>query len=111
MMPSSSTAPKGPRDDGFRVSDATIDAAIAGVMAQPGKRPLRLRFMVLSTAAAVALVLGMGVALTDVLKTEPCMTFACQLETLSDEELAEMMNLMDEEASFGREEADWPTLY
>jgi hypothetical protein len=101
----------GQRDDGFRVSDATIEAAIAGVISQPHVRRWPRRLSALYMAAAVALVLGMGAALNEVLKPETCVTFACQLDTLSDEELAGMMDLMEDEASLGLEEEVWPTLY
>ena len=65
----------------------------------------------LSMAASIALILGLGVAFSEAMKPEPCMTFACQLEAMSDEELAGMMELLEEESLLEMEEESWTTLY
>ena len=73
-------------------------------------RTRRLTPMV-SLAASIALILGLGVAFNEAMKPEPCVTFACQLEAMSDEELAEMMKLMEEESVLDLEAESWSTLY
>ena len=99
------------RDDGFRVSDAAVERAIANVMSAPGKGRLVRLFSGGRIAAAIALILGVGVLLSEVTQPEPCVTFACQLEALSDEELGGMMDLMEEDGSLGPDEESWPNLY
>ena len=110
MSQSPSTGPN-PKDDGFRIAEAAVDRAVADVMSTPlGGRIGELR-PVLSMAASIALVLGLGLALSGVLRPKPCVTFACQLEALSDEELSGMMELMEEESLLELDEEDWATLY
>lgn len=111
-MSHASTSSSGQRDDGFRVSDVDIDGAVSKVMSSPRMQRSFRPLSVWSIAASVAVIIGLGVALDHALRPAPCVTFACQLETLSDEELAGMMDLMDEKASLSLEEEDaWPTLY
>ena len=55
-------------DDGFRVSDEAVERAVAHVMSVPqGSHVFRLH-SVWPIAAAIALVLGMGVFLSDAIK-------------------------------------------
>jgi hypothetical protein len=49
--------------------------------------------------------------LSDAIKPEPCVTFACQIEALSDEEFAAMMDLMEEDVLINLDEESWSTLY
>ena len=42
------------------------------------------------------------------MKPEPCVAFACQLEAMSDEDLAGMMELMEEESLLELEESPGP---
>ena len=60
-------------------------------------------------AASIALILVMGVALNELLKPKPCVSLACQLDGLSDDELAGMVRLMEEDALW--EEDFWMNLY
>ena len=46
----------------------------------------------------------MGGALNEFLKPKPCVSLACQLDDLSDDELAGMVQLMEEDALW---EEDW----
>ena len=64
-----------------------------------------------SLAASIALILGLGVAFSEAMKPEPCVTFACQLEAMSVDELAGMMELMEEESLLELEAEPWNTLY
>jgi hypothetical protein len=111
-MSHSSTSPTGQRDDGFRVSDVEIDVAVSEVMSSPRKRRSYRPLSVWSMAASVAVIMGLGLALNHALKPEPCVTFACQLEQLTDEELVGMMELMQEDDQLlGLDEEPWPSLY
>lgn len=87
------TAPR--HDDGFRFDSETIDRGIAAVeftRLQPAfvRRPWR------GMAAAIFGLLGLGLALLAWPEEEPCLTWACQLECLSDEEMEMMMELLDD---------------
>lgn len=86
------------KDDGFRISDATIERAVTSVLstARPRRIPALRRAM--AVAASVALILLLGGAYDEFLKTKSCVSFACQLDGLSDEELAGMIWLMEEDA-------------
>ena len=99
------------KDDGFRVADADVERAIQDVMSTPRESRIRRLMPMLSLAASIALVLGLGVAFSETMKPEPCVTFACQLEAMSDEDLVGMMELMDEESLLELEEESWTTLY
>ncbi len=98
-------------DDGFRVSDEAVERAVAHVMSVPQESHVFRLHSVWPIAAAIALVLGMGVFLSDAIKPEPCVTFACQIEALSDEEFVAMMDLMEEDVLIKLDEESWPTLY
>ena len=98
-------------DDGFRIADADVDRAIQNVMSTPKTGRVRRLMPMLSLAASIALVLGLGVAFSEAMKPEPCVTFACQLEAMSDEDLAGMMELMEEESLLELEGESWTTLY
>ena len=110
MTPFSPLGPN-PKDDGFRVADEAIERAVKAVMSPSRKRSVHRLRPVLSMAASVAVILGLGVAWSEAMKPEPCFTFACQLEALSDEELVEMMDLLEEETLLRWEEDEWTTLY
>lgn len=111
-MSHSPTSSSGQRDDGFRVSDVDVDAAVFEVMSSPRKLQSHRSLSVWSIAASVAVIMGLGVALNHALKPEPCVTFACQLEQLTDEELVGMMELMEEDDQLlGLDEEPWPSLY
>ena len=110
MLPDSHTGPN-KRDDGFRIADAAVERAIQDVMSTPKRRHSQGFRPFVALAASLALILGLGLALSDAMKPEPCVTFACQLETLSDEELAIMMDLLEQESLSGLEDPEWPTLY
>ena len=99
------------KDDGFRVADAAVERAIQDVMSTPRKGRVRRLMPMVSLAASIALVLGLGVAFSEAMKPEPCVTFACQLEAISDEELAGMMELMEEESLLELEGESWANLY
>lgn len=110
MSPFPSTGPNR-RDDGFRTADADVERAIQDVMSVPRRNRFRRLGPMAPIAASIALVLGLGVAFSEVMKPEPCVTFACQLEAMSDEELAGMMELMEEESLLEVEAASWTNLY
>ncbi len=99
------------KDDGFRTADAAVERAIEDVMSTPRQGGIRRLVPMLSMAASIALILGLGVAFSEVMKLEPCVTFACQLEAMSDEELAGMMEMMEEESILEFEGESWTTLY
>ena len=95
------------KDDGFRISDATVERAVTNVMSTP--RSGRIRRLSPAMAASIALILVMGGTLNEFLKPKPCVALACQLDGLSDDELAGMMQLMEEDALW--EEDFWIDLY
>ena len=97
--------------DGFHVADAVVERAIQDVMSRPRQGSTRRWMPMVSLAASIALILGLGVAFSEAMKPEPCVTFACQLEAMSDEELAGMMELMEEESLLELEGESWTTLY
>ena len=99
------------KDDGFRIENAAVERAIQDVMSTPREGRTRRLTPMVSLAASIALILGLGVAFNEAMKPEPCVTFACQLEAMSDEELAEMMKLMEEESVLDLEVESWSTLY
>ena len=99
------------KDDGFRISDAAVERAIQDVMSTPRQGHTRRLMPLVSLAASIALILGLGVAFSEAIKPEPCVTFACQLEAMSDEELAGMMELIEEESLLELEVESWTTLY
>ena len=99
------------KDDGFRITDAAVERAIQDVMSMPQEGQTRRLMPMVSLAASIALILGLGIAFSEAMKPEPCVTFACQLEAMSDEELAGMMELMEEESILELEEESWTTLY
>ena len=99
------------KDDGFRIADAAVERAIQDVMSTPREGRTRRLMPMMSLAASIALILGLGVAFSEAMKPEPCVTFACQLEAMSDEELAGMMELMEEESLLELEGESWTTLY
>jgi hypothetical protein len=102
----------GQRDDGFRVLDVDVEAAVSEVMSSPRRQRSYRPLSAWSIAASVAVITGLGVALNHALKPEPCVTFACQLEQLTDEELVGMMELMQEDDQLlGLDEEPWPSLY
>ena len=105
-----STAPNR-KDDGFRIADAAVERAIQDVMSIPREGRIRRLMPMVSLVASIALILGLGVAFSEAMKPEPCVTFACQLEAMSDEELAGMMELMEEESLLELEAESWSTLY
>ena len=95
------------KDDGFRISDVAVERAVTNVMSTP--RSGRFRWLSPAMAASIALILVMGVALNELLKPKPCVSLACQLDGLSDDELAGMVRLMEEDALW--EEDFWMNLY
>ena len=95
------------KDDGFRISDAAVERAVTNVMSTP--RSGRIPKFGLAVAASIALILVMGGALNEFLKPKPCVALACQLDGLSDDELAGMVQLMEEDALW--EEDFWMDLY
>lgn len=95
------------KDDGFRISDAAVGRAVTNVMSTP--RSGRIRRLSPTMAASIALILVMGGALNEFLKPKPCVSLACQLDDLSDDELAGMVQLMEEDAFW--EEDFWMNLY
>lgn len=99
------------QDDGFRISDPAVERAIQDVMSTPREGLIHRWMPMVSLAASIALILGLGVAFSEAMKPEPCVTFACQLEAMSDEELAGMMELIEEESLLELEEESWTTLY
>jgi len=99
------------KDDGFRIADAAVERAIRDVMSAPRHGRNRRLTPMLSMAASIVLILGLGVAFSEAMKPKPCVTFACQLEAMSDEELVGMMELMEEEALLELEEESWTNLY
>lgn len=95
------------KDDGFRISDAAVERAVTNVMSTPQSG--RIRRLSPAMAASIALILVMGGALNEFLKPKPCVSLACQLDDLSDDELAGMVQLMEEDALW--EEDFWMNLY
>ena len=95
------------KNDGFRISDATVERAVTNVMSTPQSG--RIRRLSPAMAASIALILVMGGALNEFLKPKPCVSLACQLDDLSDDELAGMVQLMEEDALW--EEDFWMNLY
>ena len=94
------------KNDGFRISDATVERAVTNVMSNP--RSGRIRRLSPAMAASIALILVIGGALNEFLKPKPCVSLACQLDDLYDE-LAGMVQLMEEDALW--EEDFWMNLY
>jgi len=109
MMSTSSPTPHR-RDDGFRVTDDRVDAAVSRVIAEAGEHRSPSMAAVWRVAAAIAVILGLGVVLSELTGPVPCESWACQFDALSDEELAGMIELIDEDVPLGLEE-EWPTLY
>ena len=99
------------KDDGFRISDAAVEHAIRDVMSTPRQGRTRRLMPMVSLAASIALIFGLGVAFSEAMKPEPCVTFACQLEAMSVDELAGMMELIEEESLIELEGESWATLY
>ena len=99
------------KDDGFRIADAAVERAIQDVMSTPRDGRIGRWMPIVSLAASIALILGLGVAFSEAMKPEPCVTFTCQLEAMSDEELAEMMELIEEASLLELEGESWTTLY
>ena len=99
------------KDDGFRVADAAAERAVQDVMSTPRQGRTRRLMPMVSLAASIALILGLGVAFSEAMKLEPCVTFACQLEAMSVDELAGIMELMEEESLLELEAESWNTLY
>ena len=99
------------KDDGFRISDAAVEHAIQDVMSTPRQGRTRRLMPMVSLAASIALIFGLGVAFSEAMKPEPCVTFACQLEAMSVDELAGMMELIEEESLIELEGESWATLY
>lgn len=99
------------KDDGFRIADAAVERAVENVMSTPLEGRIRRLMPMLSLAASIVLILGLGVAFSEAMKPDPCVTFACQLEAMSDEELAGMMELMEEESLLDVEGDAWTNLY
>ena len=95
------------KDDGFRISDAAVERAVTNVMSTP--RSGRIPKFGLAVAASIALILVMGGTLNEFLKPKPCVALACQLDGLSNDELAGMVQLMEEDALW--EEDFWMDLY
>ena len=95
------------KDDGFRISDAAIERAVTNVMSTP--RAGRIPKFSLAVAASIALILVMGGALIEFSKPKPCISLACQLDGLSDDELAGMVQLIAEDDLW--EEDFWIDLY
>ena len=95
------------KDDGFRISDAAVERAVTNVMSTP--RSGRIRRLSPAMAASIALILVMGGALNEFLKPNPCVSLACQLDGLSDDELAGMVQLIAEDDLW--EEDFWMDLY
>ena len=95
------------KDDGFRISDAAVERAVMNVMSNP--RSGRIRRFSPAMAASIALILVMGGAFNEFLKPKPCVSLACQLDGLSDDELAGMVQLIAEDDLW--EEDFWIDLY
>ena len=111
MMAQSPCTGPNPKDDGFRIAEAAVERAVADVISTPlGDRMGDLN-PALFVAASIVLILGLGLAISDVLRPKPCVTFTCQLEALSDEELSEMIELMEEELLVELNEEAWTSLY
>ena len=70
------------QDDGFRISDPAVERAIQDVMSTPREGLIHRWMPMVSLAASIALILGLGVAFSEAMKPEPCVTFACQLEPM-----------------------------
>ena len=107
-LPSTGPNRKG---DGFRIADVDVERAIQDVMSTPREGRTRRLMPMVSLAASIALILSLGVAFSEAMKPEPCVTFACQLEAMSDEDLVGMMELMEEESLLDLEGESWTTLY
>ena len=88
-----------------------VERAVENVMSTPLEGRIRRLMPMLSLAASIVLILGLGVAFSEAMKPDPCVTFACQLEAMSDEELAGMMELMEEESLLDVEGDAWTNLY
>ena len=95
------------KDDGFRISDAAVERAVTNVMSTP--RSGRIPKCGLAVAASIALILAMGGALIEFSKPKPCISLVCQLDGLSDDELAGMVQLIAEDDLW--EEDFWIDLY
>lgn len=111
MMSNEHTDSSIPRDDGFRVTDAAVDRAVSDVMSVVQNGPEQRRLVRWPVAAAIALLVGMLATMGGLLKPESCVTFACQLESLTDEELTLMMEVMDEEHPLIVDDGSWSDLY
>ena len=111
MMSNDRTDSSDRRDDGFRVADAAVDRAVSELMFHVQNGHDQRRFPRWPVAAAVALLAGMLATLGDGFKPDPCVTFACQLEALTEDELSIMMEVMDEENPLILGDEPWPTLY
>lgn len=111
MMSKDRTHSSDRRDDGFRVADAAVDRAVSELMFNIQNGQGQRRIARWPVAAAVAFLVGLLATLGDGFKPDPCVTFACQLEALTEDELSVMMEVMDEENPLILEDEAWPTLY
>ena len=106
MFPTDDTPTK--RDDGFQFDPAAVERGMDAVerairvQESPGV-PWR------AIAAAIMLVVGLGLFIQLWQNPEPCISWACQLEELSDDELDGMLDLLDEEEAtdLWSENDDW----
>lgn len=94
MFPTDDTPTK--RDDGFRFDPDAVERgmdAVERAMQVQASSGVPWRAM----AAAVLLMVGLGFFIQLWQNPEPCISWACQLEELSDEELDGMLDLLNED--------------
>ena len=91
-----------PIDDGYRLSPETVERGVGQVMDRLSERN-RAQAFPWRMVAAVALLIGAGFSALRWLEPEPCVTWACQFDDLSDDELEGMMELLED----GGETATW----
>ena len=88
------------QDDGFRCQPEQIDAAWQAVQLGIHQGRDAHRSPVWRLAAAAAVLIGIAGFMLFEVQTEPCQTFLCQLEALSDEEVSQLSGLLVEEEGF-----------
>lgn len=96
-----------PIDDGFRTAPETVERGVGHVMQQLNRRredqwaPLRV-------AAGMALVIVAGLVYSRWSAPEPCVTWACQFEDLSEVEMRGMMDLLEDDGGVAKwSDGDW----
>jgi len=87
-----------PHDDGFRLDSASMNRGIS-LVEQERILPTTASLNWRGVAAGIAVLVGIGLAVSTQSKAQPCVTWTCQLEAMSNEEMQLMLDVMEEENS------------